>query len=176
VHRETYPNLFAPTHWATVSLQFALCDSPPPDDLISNVNIVPLIGDRCLVLRFASGDWEVPGGTLEPSETYFEAVQRELLEEAGARLITFNVFGAWHCHSSTTEPYRPHLPHPDFYRLAGYGQVEIVGSPSNPEGGEQVAAVECVSLDEAVHIFSQGGRPDLAELYSLAFTLAAGSQ
>lgn len=159
-----------------MSLQFALCDSPPPDALVSNVNIVPLIGDRCLVLLFANGDWEIPGGTLEPGETYLEAIQRELMEEAGARLLTFNVFGAWQCHSSMTEPYRSHLPHPDFYRVAGYGQVETVGPPSNPDGGEQVAAVECVSLDEAVRIFKQNDRPDLADLYKLAFTLAAGSQ
>ena len=93
---------------------------------------------------------------------------RELIEEAGARLITFDPFGAWHCFSTAPKPYRPHLPHPEFYRVVGYGPVEIIGSPENPEGGEQVASVEFVPIEEAVQRFRDINRFELGELYQLA--------
>ncbi len=140
----------------------------PPLNLISNVNLVPCKGDRWLILRLKTGEWEVPGGTLEPGESYSDTISRELMEEAGARLITFEPLGAWHCFSTAPKPYRPHLPHPEFYRLVGYGAVEITGSPENPEGGEQVANVEFVTIAEAVQRFRGINRFELAELYQLA--------
>ena len=140
----------------------------PPLNLISNVNLVPFKADRWLVLRLQTGEWEIPGGTLEPGESYSDAIRRELIEEAGARLITFELLGAWHCFSTASKPYRPHLPHPKFYRLVGYGAVEIIGNPENPEGGEQVASVEFVTIEEAVKRFSDINRLELAELYQLA--------
>ncbi|HKP52008.1 MAG TPA: NUDIX domain-containing protein [Chloroflexia bacterium] len=167
-----YPNLFTDGSWGSVRRKFDLLDGALPGNLISNINIVPFIGDKCIIIRVASGEWEIPGGTLEPGETYLEAAHRELMEEAGARLLTFKLFGAWLCHNPG-EPFLPHLPHPDFYRVVGYGQVEIIGTPLNPEGGENIVSVECVSIEEAAHRFHETGRPDLAELYRLAAILAS---
>ena len=140
----------------------------PPLNLISNVNLVPFKGDRWLVLRLETGEWEVPGGTLEPGESYSDAISHELIEEAGARLITFEPLGAWHCFSTAPKPYRPHLPHPEFYWLVGYGAVEIIGSPENPEDGEQVAGMKFITIEEAIRRFRDINRFELAELYQLA--------
>ena len=52
-----------------------------------------LTDNRWLVLRLQTGEWEIPGGTLEAGESYIEAINRELIEEAGARLISFESFG-----------------------------------------------------------------------------------
>lgn len=145
----------------------------PPLNLISNVNLVPFKGDRWLMLRLQTGEWEVPGGTLEPGESYSDAISRELMEEAGARLISFEPIGTWHCFSTAPKPYRPHLPHPEFHRLVGYGAVEIIGSPENPEGGEQVASVEFVPIEEAVQRFQSIDRSELAELYQFAARMRA---
>ena len=166
--KNDFPNLFGSTSWQTVTCTFECLNEMPPLNLISNVNLVPFKGDRWLTLRLRTGEWEVPGGTLEPGESYSDAIRRELMEEAGARLITFEPFGAWHCFSTAPKPYRPHLPHPEFYRLVGYGAVEIIGSPENPEDGEQVASVEVVPIKEAVQRFRAINRFELAELYQLA--------
>jgi 8-oxo-dGTP diphosphatase len=175
-----YPNLFAPKHWraaiGSVDQTCSMCETPPPDHLIGNVNIVPFVGETCLVIRLSNGQWEIPGGTREPGEPFIETVRRELLEEAGARLLTFTLFGAWHCLSTAPEPYRAHLPHPEFYRVAGWGEVEVVVQPLNLAGAEDVEAVECVPVEEAARRFREGGRPDLAELYMLAAELRAASE
>jgi 8-oxo-dGTP pyrophosphatase MutT (NUDIX family) len=136
--------------------------------LIGNVNLVAFVGDLAVILWVAGGRLEIPGGTLEPGEGYLTALERELTEEAGARLLTFTHIGAWCCHSAAPEPYRPHLPHPDFYRVVGYGDVELMGRPTNPAGAEQITAVDLTSVEEASSLFRQWQRPDLAALYRLA--------
>ncbi len=164
-----YPNLFSPAEWDYVQCRFMLVDKLLSSDPVSNVNIVPFVGDRVVMVRLEDGSWEIPGGTLEPEESYREAICRELLEEAGARMLEFELFGAWICHSSAPGPFRPHIPHPDFWRLVGYGDVEISGAPQ--EGGEHVVSVDVLPLAEAVRRFTLDSRPELAELYLLAAAL-----
>ena len=168
ISKNDFPHLFA--SWQTLrgTCTFECLNEMPPLNLIGNVNLIPFKDDRWLVLRLQAGEWEVPGGTLEPDECYSDAISRELIEEAGARLITFELLGAWHCFSTAPKPYRPHLQHPEFYRLVGYGAVEIIGGPENPEDSEQVASVEFVTIEEAVQRFCDINRFELAELYQLA--------
>ena len=65
----------------------------------------------------------------------------------------------------------PHLPHPEFYRVVGWGKVELVGKPQNPQRGEQVMSVACVPVEEAHRRFWDAERPGLAELYCLAYAI-----
>ena len=168
ISKNDFPTLSGDVRWGNVTCAFEPLDEMPPLNLISNVNLVPFKDNRWLILRLQTGEWEVPGGTLEPGESYLDTIRRELIEEAGARLVTFEPFGAWHCFSTASKPYRPHLPHPEFYRLVGYGAVEIISSPENPKGGEQVVSVEFIPIGEAVQRFRDINRFDLAELYQLA--------
>ncbi|MEO8393595.1 MAG: NUDIX domain-containing protein [Chloroflexota bacterium] len=163
--------LFEDIHWGPVSAHFERRTELPPDALISNVTVVPFMGDRVVIIRLADGRYEVPGGTREPDEAYVDTARRELIEEAGARLLNYTPFGAWRCTSSAEKPYRPHLPHPHFYRVAGYGEVELVSQPTNPPDGEQVVAVEVLTVTEAAAVFVASGRPDLADLVRLAAQL-----
>jgi 8-oxo-dGTP pyrophosphatase MutT (NUDIX family) len=163
-----FPHLFNTTYREPIQMQFELWQAPPQDDLISNVNLVPYVGDKWLIIQVDNTFWELPGGTREPNEPYAETLKRDLLEEAGVRVRSITSLGAWHCHSNAPKPYRPHLPHPDFYRYVSYGEVEIVGKPLNPSDAEQVTLVELVPLQEAIKRYRSIGREDFAELYALA--------
>jgi len=172
---DEYPHLFCEVlwEWGPIHAKFKKLDTEPSHHLIANVNLVPRVGDGWVILRHENGDWDIPGGTLEPGETYMDALRRELLEEVGATLRSFQILGAWHCVSLAERPYRPHMPFPEFYRLVGYGQVDIIASPTNPPDGEQIAAVECTSLKQAIANFNSCHRDDLAELYQYASELEA---
>lgn len=170
-----FPELFTVVHWGEVSAVFELAASMPPAQLIANVNCVPFVGDHAVLVRLAGGQPELPGGTLEPGENVRTALSRELREEAGARLLSFTLIGFWRCHSRAGAPYRSHLPHPDFIRIVGYGDVDIVSAPLNPTGGEQVDAVDVLSVAQVANVFRRWNRPDLAALYQLASILRRDS-
>ncbi|MDQ6421751.1 NUDIX hydrolase [Paenibacillus sp. LHD-117] len=121
-----------------------------------------------MIFQVDNGMWELPGGTLEPGERYMEALRREVMEELGGELQSYAIIGQFNCESSSASPFKPHIPHPRFVRVMGYGQVKLVGKPLNPADGEQVVAVEVVGIDEAIRRFESVGRSDLAELYRLA--------
>ncbi len=86
IDKADFPQLFQEKlwPWGPTRAVFELGVNPP-DDLISNVNLVPYIRDEWVIVKHEDG-WCIVGGTLEPSETYLEAIHRELREEAGGRL------------------------------------------------------------------------------------------
>ena len=168
-----YPDLFRTLDWKVVTADFELTAELPPDDMIANVNIVPRVGDRWVMIRFASGVWWVPGGTREPGEAISDTMRRELREEAGAELLSASFFGAWRCRSTQPEPYRPHVPHPIFYRAVAVGDVRVTGAPAVPPDGEEIRDVAVLPLDEAVARFRETERRDLADLYRLASALSS---
>ena len=169
-----YPDLFRPVTWGPVRCHFALLEDATPAHTVSNISIVPFVGGQVAQIELEDGSLEIIGGTLEPGETYREAIERELMEEAGARLLSIEPFGIWHCHSTAPTAYRPHIPHPDFYRLAARAEIEIVGPPQVPEGGERVLRVHVLAVEEAVDRFRAQGRPELAQLYLLAARTRSG--
>ncbi|GAA3413691.1 NUDIX hydrolase [Paenibacillus hodogayensis] len=162
-----FPTLNQPMTSGTVSWKFVL-NSQFEESLVSNISIVPTVMDQYVMMKLSNGDWELAGGTLEPDEAYLECLRREVMEELGAELIHYRIFGHFDCFNHAKEPYRPHLPFPHFVRVMGTGEVNIVTKPLNPEGGEEVVAVEVVDIEEAVKRFKEMGRSDLAELYWLA--------
>ncbi|WP_029233296.1 NUDIX hydrolase [Butyrivibrio sp. VCB2006] len=68
-------------------------------DLIMTVGCGVLIendrGQLLLQKRSDTGEWCVPGGALEPGETYIEAATRELHEEVGITVKDLELFGLY---------------------------------------------------------------------------------
>ncbi len=68
-------------------------------DLVMTVGCGVLIendkGQVLLQKRSDTGQWCVPGGALEPGETYIEAATRELKEEVGITVSDLKLFGLY---------------------------------------------------------------------------------
>ncbi len=68
-------------------------------DLVMTVGCGVLIenekGEVLLQKRSDTGEWCVPGGALEPGETYIEAATRELSEEVGIKVSDLKLFGLY---------------------------------------------------------------------------------
>jgi 8-oxo-dGTP pyrophosphatase MutT (NUDIX family) len=147
---------------------------------VSNVHLVPFVGDRCVVIEVDWGErdfarWAMPGGTLEPGETWPDAAARELMEEAGARLLSVSPFGVLRGHTTADRPWRPHLPHPNFFWVIGWAEVALVGEPLNPDDGEHVVDVRCTSVDEAAGLLESCDQLWAADMYRLAAYLRANA-
>lgn len=170
-----YPALARPFRWrwGPTDASFEMLDEHPEDRLISNVRIVPFLAHKpsdMVVLKMDDGHWNHPGGTREPDEPYIETARRELLEEAGARLISLSPFGLIRCHSYSEKPFRPHMAHPDYFHIVVTAEVELVGPPENPpDVFEQTVEVDSVTLEEAVSRFltREDGGVWMAEMYQL---------
>jgi 8-oxo-dGTP diphosphatase len=170
VDEAAYPVLFGTTQatWAPIDLRFELLTGEVDPGRIARVYVVPFIGAACVVVGFEHGDWGPAGGGLEPGESVRAALERELSEEAGGRLLTYAPFAVLRCHSRAPAPYRPHEPHPDYECLYGYGEVELIGLPQPHDGLECTVAVEVLAPDAAVSLLAGKGRVWEAELYRLA--------
>ena len=68
-------------------------------DLVMTVGCGVLVenekGEVLLQKRSDTGDWCIPGGALEPGETYMEAATRELSEEVGITVSDLKLFGLY---------------------------------------------------------------------------------
>jgi 8-oxo-dGTP diphosphatase len=148
-----YPLLasFQEVTWGTTQMRFRFDAEPPDPDLISNVRCAAFVGDRVVLIETEEfGLTCFPGGTLDEGEDWSRALERELLEETGTRPLSVEVVGRLRFWSGADEPYRPYLPFPEFHQIVTVAEVEVVGRPTNPPGGEHVLAVEFVAADEAI--------------------------
>ncbi|TWD80514.1 8-oxo-dGTP diphosphatase [Kribbella amoyensis] len=166
---ERFPELYAPGYWAWGELDVQFGTEQPPDELISNVHVVARSEGGVVVCRNDLGWRFLPGGTREPDEPILQTARRELLEEAGATLLSDPIWlGAHRADHRRPEPYRPHLPHPVSYWATVVADVAVDAEPGNPEDGEQVVEVLVLPPDEAVTYLAAHPDGVMAETLRLA--------
>jgi len=166
-----YPSLFAPTRWEWGGLDARFSTVPPPAGLVTNVHLVGFQGDRIVVCRAPEREWFLPGGTREDGESIDACADRELQEEAGARLASpLRWIGAHYVVNDRPEPYLPFQPHPRAAWLWCAADVHVTGTPTNPQHGEQVVEVRAVTPDKAKELLRTND-PSMPDLVSLALEL-----
>jgi 8-oxo-dGTP pyrophosphatase MutT (NUDIX family) len=161
--------------FAAITMRFEFGFCPPPHEEVSSVHLVPFVGDDAVVVRLEDGHWMMPGGTLEPGEQWEEAAERELLEEAGARVLDMTPFGVMRAHAAGPQRWREHLPWPDFCWVIGAAEVELVGPPTQPEGGERIAEVVCLPVEQAAELLGNNDLPITGDMYRLAAAVRANA-
>ena len=147
---EQFPDFYAPGYWGWGELDVQYSTEQPPDELIGNAHIVGRTDGGIVVCQNDLGWRFLPGGTREPGETIEQLVEREVLEEAGARITgPLTWLGAHRGDHRRPAPYRPHLPHPLSYWANMVADVVIDQPPTNPDDGEQVTQVLVLPPSEA---------------------------
>jgi 8-oxo-dGTP diphosphatase len=145
-----FPRLFSLQRWEWGGIDALFSLRPPDEALVTNVHVVGYCDGGVVICRTEYGHWFLPGGTRERGESVLECARRELMEEAGARIVgPLHTLGAHHCVTDLPEPYRPWQPHPEKAWLWCSADLEIVGEPLNPADGEQVAEVRIVEPEHA---------------------------
>jgi len=148
-----YPLITSMTEamWGSTKVRYVFEPDPPVPELIGNVRCACFSGERVMLIESKEfGLSAFPGGMLEPGEGWMDALERELLEEAGARALSVDVVGRMPFWSGSAGPYRPHLSHPEFHQVVALAEIVMVGTPTNPPDGEHVLAVELVSIGQAL--------------------------
>lgn len=166
-----FPLLFAPQRWEWGGLDVRFSTAPPPQELVTNIHVVGSCDGGVVLCRSVRDHWFLPGGTRERDESIEDCAARELLEEAGAQLISpLRWIGAHYAVSDLPEPYRPWQPHPNKAWLWCAADVALVAQPTNPPDGEQVVEVRVAAPDEAGELLRRrdGGRSWMADLLVLA--------
>ncbi|WP_100835636.1 NUDIX hydrolase [Kitasatospora fiedleri] len=170
-----YPALHAPQRWEWGGIDAQFSTDLPPDELITNIHLVGFAEGRVVLCRDVRGHWFLPGGTREAAESVESCLERELREEAGARLLGPPTWIGHHLAvTDSPTPYRPWQPHPVKAWLWGWADVLVDSAPTNPDDGEQVVEVRPVTPDEALRLLGDHREPWWPELVALAVESRTG--
>lgn len=134
--------------------------------------VIPFVSDsHCLVTRRSNGQWVLPGGTLEPGETWEEAGRRELMEETGSIPGNLHPIGMYYCVSQRDLPRLSHFPHPKHVRVVSWANVvQNTVERSDPDSSSSIVEVRTLHYRQAAALFGPDSA-DFGELYQFAHEL-----
>ena len=121
----------------------------PEPPMLSGVWMIARKGDEILLVRHRHRGWEVPGGHLDPGESWDQCLARELREEGSATVLRARPFALGRCRINGAKPEGYKYSYPDSYMM--FCEVEI--DQLLPFGGEMETEDRAlVSKDEALVI------------------------
>lgn len=131
----------------------------PPDELVTSVRAVVLVGEQMLVVHDPHAIHILPGGRREPGETLLATLRREVLEETGWELGEPVLLGFRHL---TPRPPAYRYPYPSFCHVV-YAAPGLRCRPAARKADDYVQGVSLVPFVEAAALpLPVGQRPFLA--------------
>jgi 8-oxo-dGTP pyrophosphatase MutT (NUDIX family) len=87
------PNSISTGAWdQNISWEFFVTTELPPQDLCTAVCCIVIFEKKIFLVKNKRG-WELPAGHIEEGETLIDAIQREVVEEAHAKINNPHFFG-----------------------------------------------------------------------------------
>jgi len=129
-------------------------DESLPSEKITHAYAISFLNqEACIIPRRGNGMWWLPGGTIEQGETWRETLKRELMEELGVRIQTYEPFIAYYAK--------------DKYRIVSWAVVEPMVKAVDPDGDVGIVEIRVINPKELTQFY----KTDLLELYLLATEL-----
>lgn len=134
----------------------------PPDELVTSVRAVVLVGTQVLVVHDPHALHILPGGRREPGETLLDTLTREVLEETGWELGEPLLLGFRHLRHLTPRPPDYRYPYPTFCHVV-YAAPGLRCRPEARKADDYVQGVSLLPLAGAAALpLPAGQRPFLA--------------
>lgn len=115
------PVLVSYVKWGRQSLDFDVAsyfsDEIPPTDLVTSVRGIVLLDDSVVVMENEDGLHFMPGGRIEPDESFIDALGREIREECGLTVDSAQLLGFLHFRHRQPEPENYSYPYPNMFHL-----------------------------------------------------------
>jgi len=100
---------------------------------------------------FLGGNWELPGGTVEPGEPPEETAVREVAEETGLSVVVTGERGSYSWDDVTGKPMRIHAKVFEAAETAENDHADVVLNPDEHDEFAWYTPVEAAALEMAPH-------------------------
>ncbi len=164
------PALVSYVNWGRLHLDFDvssyLTSDLPPIELITSVRGIVQFNDSIVVMENEDGKHFMPGGRLEPGESFQNGLTREIKEECGLDIVSNELLGFMHFRHRQIAPENYPYPYPDMFQLV-YSVVASGSLVQEDQDGYEFASHLC-SIPEALALpDTEPGHPFLCHVSAL---------
>ena len=115
------PHLISYVNWGRQHLDFDVAsyfsDALPPATWVTSVRGIVIHRDKIVVLENEDTRHYLPGGRLDSGESYEDCLIREVKEECGLDVTSYNLLGFLHFQHRQPKPVNYPYPYPHMFQL-----------------------------------------------------------